>query len=234
MSNLRALMRTLELDRTTMPELIERMRAYEPQPDGTLPRSYPGYPRVALPGVRPRAFTRLDRTLTDRRCHRTVSPAQPKPRALARLLRFGHGAFSPAPSAGGLQAIELYVIALAGGWLAPAAYHYDREGHALARVAEHDEPWSALIPSLTDVPAAPLALVLAGDGAKIEPKYGARAAKLLLLEAGHVMQDLCLVAASLDLSVVPLGGFYEEPIARALALPGSDAVLYAAACGAVV
>ena len=39
------------------------------------------------------------------------------------------------------------------------------------------------------------------------------------------------LASGLGLSVVPLGGFLESAIARLLALPPTDEVLYAATCG---
>ena len=64
-----------------------------------------------------------DRVLRARRCVRTLQPTLPPRRTLSRLLRLGHGALAsegrgPVPSAGGLQALELYgeaVLALIAG-----------------------------------------------------------------------------------------------------------------------
>jgi nitroreductase len=53
----------------------------------------------------------------------------------------------------------------------------------------------------------------------------------LLLEAGHLVQNLCLLAPSLGLATVPLGGYYEQAIARQFLLPDADRVLYVAVCG---
>jgi nitroreductase len=53
----------------------------------------------------------------------------------------------------------------------------------------------------------------------------------LLLEAGHLMQNLCLLSQSLGLTTVPLGGFFERELARRLTLLESDEVLYAGVCG---
>ena len=47
-----------------------------------------------------------------------------------------------------------------------------------------------------------------------------------------MMQNLCLMSASLGLSTVPLGGALEPEIARGVDLPATDAVLYVALCGA--
>jgi SagB-type dehydrogenase family enzyme len=73
--------------------------------------------------------------------------------------------------------------------------------------------------------------VLVGDGPRVTAKYGDRGYRFLLLEAGHLMQNLCLVSASLGLATVPLGGYLEREIARAFSLPATDLVLYLAVCG---
>ncbi len=62
-------------------------------------------------------------------------------------------------------------------------------------------------------------------------KYAERGLRFLLLEAGHLMQNLCLLSASLGVVTVPLGGFFERGIARRLGLPAEDVVLYLGACG---
>jgi nitroreductase len=101
-------------------------------------------------------------------------------------------------------------------------------------VAEADRSvWQALIPSLTLVTGGAILWVIVGDGERVEAKYGSRGYRFLLLEAGHLMQNLCLLSASLELSTLPLGGFLEPDIARHLQLPKSDAVLYAGISGAV-
>jgi hypothetical protein len=63
-------------------------------------------------------------------------------------------------------------------------------------------------------------------------RYGDRAGRFLLLEAGHLMQSLCLLSAAQGLCTVPLGGVFESEITRQFTLPATDAVLYAGACGA--
>ena len=73
--------------------------------------------------------------------------------------------------------------------------------------------------------------VLVGDYDRVEAKYGARGLRFLLIEAGHLAQNLCLLASSLALCALPLGGFFEREIARHLALPASDEVLYLLLCG---
>ena len=230
----------LELDRTTYPTFRDAVIAAEasgdaaPQP----PRSYPGYPRVELVRVRPRWWPSLDRILARRRSVRRLGARQPSRKQLSRLLQISHGITGPhwagpVPSAGGLQALELYLVPLEPGWLGQGAYHYDRQGHCLARVvAEAPRPrWAELVPSLGLVEGGALLWVLVGDVGRVRRKYGERSRRFLLQESGHLMQTLCLASASLGLATVPMGGYLERAIARELVLPETDVVLYAGVAG---
>lgn len=228
----------MPLDRTSFPawraQLLDAEASGQGQP--AAPRRYPGYPRVDLPTVRRRWWTPLDRTLTARRVA-VPRDEQPSPRDLARLLALSHGITGeqwrgPTPSAGCLQAMELYVGVLAAGWLGPGVHHYDRAGHALARVATAGrEELLAEVPSLQVLSGGALLWLIVGDTTRVRPKYGERGLHFLTLEAGHLMQNLCLVSASIGRTTVPLGGFYEAALSRQLGLPRTDEVLYAGVFG---
>lgn len=227
-----AFYRWTELDRTSWPAFRDAAGAFEAGGE-IRPRSHPGLPRMPLPKVRARRLTSLDRTLAERRVSSRLSSDPLSERDLAQILRYAHGVFDtrgrgPLPSAGGLQALELYVVLFGAG-----AHHYDREAHALARLsaeAGRDE-WRSRMPALDLVQGGAALWLIVGDAARVEPKYGARGLRFLLLEAGHLMQNLCLLSASRKLCTVPLGAFFERDIARALALPDTDLVLYAGLCG---
>ena len=161
---------------------------------------------------------------------RALGTELPPRKVLSRLLRFGHGLSAsrfrgPVPSAGGLQALELYLVVLEPAWLPTGVYHYDRAAHHLAQVvpgATRAE-WQERVPAMHLVGGGAFVWVLVGDGARVEKKYGERGFRFLLLEAGHLMQNLCLLSASLGLSTVPLGGALEPEIARSMNLPADDA-----------
>ncbi len=232
--------RWTELDATTYPAWRDGILAAEASGAALPgePRSYPGYPRVPLDRVRRRWRPSLDRALAVRRCVYPPGTAQPSRQALSRLLLAAHGLTGPegrgpVPSAGGLQALELYLAPLADGWLPGGVYHYDRRGHHLSRVAAAcgRPEWEARAPSLERLEGGGLLWVLVGDGARVRAKYAERGLRFLLLEAGHLMQNLCLLSAGLGLTTVPLGGFFERAIAHRLALPPGDEVLYLGACG---
>jgi SagB-type dehydrogenase family enzyme len=229
-----------ELDPTTYPAWRDGI--LEAEASGAAlpgePRSYPGYPRVPLPRVRRRLWPPLDRVLVARRSAYPLGTAQPSRRILSRLLLMAHGVAGaqgrgPAPSAGGLQALELYLSPLAPGWLPPGTFHYDRGGHYLSQVSSDGgrAAWQSQVPSLGLLEGGALLWILVGDGARVRAKYQERGLRFLLLEAGHLMQNLCLLSASLGLATVPLGGFFERPIARRLHLLPEDEVLYLGVCG---
>jgi len=230
--------RSLELDRAGYPEFRDRIVAADAEVVEHEPRTYPGYPRVELERIAPRRLASLDRALAGRRSRRELDARALSRHELSRILLYSHGVNAtlgrgPVPSAGGLQALELYAVWLAGGWLEPGVYHYDRAGHHLSRVVEGAtrERWADLLPSSVQYEGGALVWLVVGDGARVERKYGDRGLRFLLLEAGHLVQNLCLVSASLGLATLPLGGCFEREIARELLLPHSDLVLYAAACG---
>ena len=226
---------TDELDETTFPAWRDAVAAHESGDPS--PRSYPGYPRVALPAFKPRRFSMtLERALVARRSKAALGTALPDEATLGRILHLAHGITAdhvrgPTPSAGGLQALELYVTTWTTGWLAPGWYHYDRT-HALARIIDGAtrDAVAAIVPALVPLIGGALAWIVVGDHARVQARYTSRADRFLLLEAGHLMQNLCLASTANELCTVPLGGFFERAIARVLQLPRTDRVL---ACGAL-
>jgi SagB-type dehydrogenase family enzyme len=229
-----------ELDATSYPEWLDGIVAAEASGAALPgePRSYPGYPRWPLDRVRPRLLGSLDRVLARRRCRRELSSALPSRRVLSRLLWAGHGvtgleAAGPVPSAGGLQALELYLVVFTPGWLPAGLYHYDRAGHHLSQLpgGAGRTDWEQRVPSLGLIGGGALLWLLVGDGRRVADKYGERSARFLIQESGHLMQNLCLLSASLGLVTVPLGGYFERDLARQLVLPRTDLVLYVGVCG---
>ena len=227
-----------ELDATNFLEWRDRILSFESNPAAIEPRTYPGYPRWPLLRVAPRPWPPLERSLMRRRSATTFSTAMPSKRVLSRLLCLAHGIYAdrargPVPSAGGVQALELYLVTFEQSWLPSGAYHFDRTGNYLSQLvssaSRHE--WMTRVPSLAPIKGGAILFVLVGDYDRVEAKYGARGLRFLLIEAGHLAQNLCLLASSLALRALPLGGFFEREIARHLALPAGDEVLYLLLCG---
>ncbi len=229
------------LDRTTFPAFREAIARYEHGERDGAPRRYPGFPRIALPAPRRRLGPTLDGLLRRRRSPLAFdahSSSLPSAATLGRVLARAHGVTGPGgrgpvPSAGGLQALELYLAPLVDGWLPRAAWHYDRAAHELRRVGDVGgrAELGARVPSLVGADGGSILLMLVGDLARVEAKYGDRAERFLLLEAGHLMQTLALTALADDLALLPLGGVMEEAFEEDLRLLPSDLVLYAGLLG---
>ncbi len=239
-----ALLDLTRLDAATLPAFRDGALAAEAAGVTHALRRYPGHPTLTLPRPRPRRLTALDATLLGRRAVRHLGAEIPSRKTLGTLLGLSFGVHAstgrgPTPSAGGLQSLSLYVAVLGEGWLAPGAWHYDREAHALAHLDAPPAPaapsspvdWRSLLVSADQFVGGALLWILVGDGRAIGRKYGDRAARFLLLEAGHLMQNLCLLSHSLGLCTLPLGGVLDDEVARALTLLPTDRVLYAGVCG---
>jgi SagB-type dehydrogenase family enzyme len=227
-----------ELDETTIGTLLDRTAKHS----GTIepPRSYPGYPRWKLPPHKPARFRviSLDRAMLERRSSDALASDLPSDLVLSRILTVSHGVSGPSgrgpvPSAGGLQALELYLATWGSGWLPTGWYHFDRASHELVQIAAGlaRDRVCAIVPSLAIIDGGALAWIVVGDRARVVARYGDRADRFLLLEAGHLMHGLCLASVATGLCTVPLGGFFDRAISRALQLPRTDRVLYAGVLG---
>ena len=166
---------------------------------------------------------------------------------VATLLRSGYGTAGVTddgplymidrvvPSAGGLYPLEVSVLVRSVDGLPAGVYHYVPLADGLEQVSERpvpaplvshlfmDQPWAA---------EAAVVLVLSAVCERSLIKYGDRGYRYLLLEAGHVAQNVVLAATGLHLGSVNLGGFFDDELSRLLSLDlESEIVLYGVAVG---
>jgi SagB-type dehydrogenase family enzyme len=172
----------------------------------------------------------LDAALLARRSHRTFGRDPLTLAEIATLLARSYGVSGarqgmvarPVPSGGGLYPLDLYVLQFAGGVLAEGVYHYHVGAHALQRVTgECDRERVAAASIYPDIiNGAATMLVVAADMKRVRVKYGERAYRLALLEAGHASQNLYLIATTLGLGIVALDGFYDDRVHALLDIDG--------------
>lgn len=74
-------------------------------------------------------------------------------------------------------------------------------------------------------------IFLVADLRVLFSKYGRISYRLAMLEAGHICQNLQLVASSMNLCSVPLGGFYDNYIKELLHMDKHQYCLYILAMG---
>lgn len=161
--------------------------------------------------------------------------AQDPPLPMAPSGPPGHRTY---PSAGALYPIEILVHAVRVEGLDPGVYLYQLLGHRLIRFAATEEAIEEA-PSVdgmlrtNGVEGASLLVYLFMDFARPSlGKYGEKAYRMALFEAGHLAQNLLLVAAASGLAGVPLCGFDDEQLSLSagLAFP-QEAIVYAIAIG---
>jgi len=141
----------------------------------------------------------------------------------------------PVPSGGGLYPLELYVLSQRVRDLAGGAYHYVPLGHHLEVV--HPDPLPTLLsaemflgqPYLTHAAAI---VVITSVVERSLWKYEDRGYRYILLEAGHVAQNVNLCATAAGLASLNLGGFFDEDVMALLRMDQDrEIVLYAVAVG---
>jgi SagB-type dehydrogenase family enzyme len=191
---------------------------------------------VELPGASLGAAT-LATCLAERRSRRTFDDDPVTLEHLAALLHAGYGVsgalegtpqlLRTAPSGGALHPLELYVLAGRVAGLDAGTYHYDPFRHVLERLGAGQGDPDRLTPYGDVVAASAAVIAVTAMVWRSRFKYGARAYRFVLLEAGHVAQNVLLAAAALGLAAVPLGGFYDREVDAALGADGLyEASLY--------
>ena len=200
-------------------------------------RNNPELPSHVLPSPR-RPRCSLWRALDRRQSRRDFHGSPLGRRALATLLDAGYGKRGvnrrAVPSGGALYPLELHVAAHRVDSVDAGLYRYDPHRHALEELDLGDR-WAQLeaacpFPGLLDGAAAAL-LVLAVFG-RTRFKYGQRGYRFALLESGHVVQNVVLAAAALDLPALPLGGFYDTQVDALLDADGvEESVVYGVVVG---
>lgn len=128
------------------------------------------------------------------------------------------------PSAGALYPCKTYVLLLNCVDAGSAVTVHDPEANEL--IVLRREPKERLVEpffGMTPLIPAIAILVVAADVSRVTPKYGCRAWRFAILEAGHMCQNICLSAEAAQLSALPWGGFFDDELAALLGLKATEA-----------
>lgn len=135
------------------------------------------------------------------------------------------------PSGGARYPVEMYLLNLADGSLPRGVYHYRVRDHALEIVFGADvldETAGLFVYDWIERSSA--VLVITGIFDRTQDKYGERGLRYLYLEAGHIGQNLSLVAAARGLHMTMLGGTNDRALETLLDIDGlTESVIYSAA-----
>lgn len=140
----------------------------------------------------------------------------------------------PVPSAGGLFPLEIYLITQRVEGLGDGLYHYNVRHHSLETIAcaSQFERFRPALFMYESVKNANVLLFFSAVFKRTQKKYGARGYRYILLEAGHVAQNLCLLAVEANLGTLCMGGYSDAQLCRLLSLnPRDEGVVYSIALG---
>jgi SagB-type dehydrogenase family enzyme len=219
------------------------LKAYEIHFDPTVtrlvaeaPLQLPGRPRVELPPPRALDDAGLGTAIRGRRSGRDFGPASLAAEELSTLLHLGGAVHEhaemdgwpryqrTAPNSGGMGSIEVYPVVMAVEGVEPGIYHFDSVEHHLSLLhagAFRDWLRHRVLFQL-EFPDAAVALILTAAFGRLQAKYGLRGYRFGFLDAGHVSQNLYLVASALGLEVCATAGFVDEQVDSALGIDGLD------------
>jgi SagB-type dehydrogenase family enzyme len=135
--------------------------------------------------------------------------------------------FRTAPSAGALYPLELYLVAH------DAVYHYNTKEDKIEKYLDGDRRTELSIAAVgqNSVAIAAVDIVIAGIVERTAGKYKDRAERYVLIETGHVAQNILLKAVSMGLGGVPVGAFHDDQVSRVLELPENSHPYYILAIG---
>lgn len=185
-----------------------------------------------LPRPDPRTSPLLD-IIERRRSVRDFGARELTPAEIGALLWAGQGITSTedgraAPSAGALYPITLSVIDARAVWrFVPA-----ENALSPAETGDHRAALAAAALGEECIAEAPLTIAVTARPAVLTPRYGERAERYCTLEAGHVAENMLLMATALGLAAVPIGAFDDEKVLAALALGAGHLPLYLLPVGA--
>jgi SagB-type dehydrogenase family enzyme len=214
---------------------------------GAPPEVYKLYgdaPVVRLPPAPPPGGPAFETVIASRRSVREYGDRTVSLEELSRLLQHSIGItdrrdptyhFRSVPSSGALYPVELYLAVFNVAGLEPGIYHYRLEEHAveLLRRGDFRRDLFQIAVSQEMVLRSALVVVLTGIFTRVQWKYVDRSYRYIMLEGGHVGQNVYLEATALGLGACGIGAFLDDRMNELLAVDGRDeATIYLLSVGA--
>jgi len=153
---------------------------------------------------------------------------------MSQIGKAGAGYLRTAPSAGGLFPLEVYVLAREVNELSDGIYHYNVREHSveMMQAGSWFEEFDKDLISAPFVVNANLIFFFSAIFNRTQKKYGPRGYRYILLEAGHVAQNLCLAAAEHNLGSLCMGGYYDTKLNHFFGFDDlNEGIVYSVAVG---
>jgi SagB-type dehydrogenase family enzyme len=135
------------------------------------------------------------------------------------------------PSAGGRYPLETYLISLNSN-LPKGLYHYYLKNHSLEKLVSWENINLRSYVFQDCFFKAGIIILISAVFQRMIDKYGERGYRYILIEAGHLGQNLYLTSTALNLACCGVGGFHDDNLNRLLDVDGlRESVIYVFAVG---
>ncbi len=143
--------------------------------------------------------------------------------------------FRTVPSAGARHAFETVLLVRRVDGVPPGLYQYAAASHELVAWESGEDITDRLVNACLGqsmVGSNAVTFIWIADRYRMAWRYGERGVRYLLLDAGHVCQNLYLAAESIGAGACAIGAYDDDEIHRVLELDGRDRfVIYLASVG---
>ncbi|HPO52523.1 MAG TPA: SagB/ThcOx family dehydrogenase [bacterium] len=127
------------------------------------------------------------------------------------------------PSAGAAYPFDIYLVAGQVEKIEAGLYLYEAERHVLIPVKQGDLRERLAIASHNQefIAHAPATIVLVAQFTRTTALYGTRGERYVLLDAGHIGQNVSLQVESIGLGTCMIGAFDDEQVLEVLGVTGN-------------
>ncbi len=207
-------------------------------------KEYERFPKINL--IEKKISHDLFEAIAKRRSQRDFKREAVSIEEISLLLKYSCGIVSKSeshshraqPSGGGRFPVEIYPIVFRSGlgadYLKGGIYHYNVKGHQLD-ILEQKEFSDAEINKIFTYPwvsEASFAILMTAVFWRNQNKYGERGYRYILLEAGHIGQNIYLVSEALGLKCCALAGTHDQNAEKLLDIDGqTESIIYSFAIG---
>ncbi|MBU1863406.1 MAG: SagB/ThcOx family dehydrogenase [Candidatus Omnitrophica bacterium] len=185
---------------------------------------------LLYPTVRKNAMS-VEETIKKRRSVRSYTGGKITLNDVSQLLYYANGithreppfgGFRAAPSAGATYPIELYVVSNMIDGLEDALYWYDVEKNTLEKKKKGNFVQAIAERSYGQqfIANAQVIILMTAVWQRTTGRYGERGRRYVILDAGHIGENIYLEATSLNLAPCAVGAFDDEQINDFLDIDG--------------
>jgi SagB-type dehydrogenase family enzyme len=200
---------------------------------------YSAFPKISLSSESINSNYLLNSAIKDRKTQYNLSPVSLDNIDISKLLlnsyflRDNSNLLRSIPSAGGKHTSEIFFhyshVKSHEKSFKNGLYYYDVKDGALRYLLNKDcsEQISHLIVQDDLIQKTMLQFFITSVFPRSTSKYGDRGYRFSLIEAGHLAQNINLIATSMGMSCINVGGFYENDVNNFLEIDGiNHSVVY--------